>query len=159
MSDIDDRSRPNDPVRLITLWPAMRVHRAGCWDADRALALGRDSGTRTNVDAATIDSGADVDAVLDAIASDLTDSGDWDRPWTAGDFSLAPCVRDAAKARARRRVPPGRCPGSGGPFAVAITARSGGGFVGRRLYAPCPVCRRSFGTGRGVVPAHRRDAR
>lgn len=139
-------------VSLTVLWPAMRVHRTGCSDAAKALSLHRDSATRTNVDASTIDTGDTVDAVLTAIVTDLNDSGDFDPPWTVGDLSVAPCVRDASKVVVAKPVPAGRCPGSGRPFDTSSPRWRG---MGRPMYDPCPVCRRSYGTGRGVLPTHK----
>lgn len=142
-------------VTLTTLYPAMIVHRAGCSDAAKALATGwARGGSATNVDGSLDFSGPDVDSVLAAIVADINDSGDWSSPWRLCDFHVAPCVRDASKVKTPKPVPAGRCPGSGMPFdTTSPSSRWRGG--GRPMYDACPVCRHWYGTGRGVLPAHK----
>lgn len=139
-------------VTLTALYPAMIVHRTGCSDAAKALASGwARGGSASNVDGSQDFSGPDVDSVLASIVQDMNDAGDWDDDWTLADFHVAPCVRDASKVKAPKPVPPGRCPGSGMPFATDGPRWRGG----RPLYDACPSCGYWYGTGRGVLPAHK----
>lgn len=57
---------------------------------------------------------------------------------------VMPCCHKGPKKA--KPVSPDTCPGSGKPFANLSSCR---------LYLPCPVCGRAYGTGRGVVPHHK----
>lgn len=140
---------------ITVLYPAMAIHRHGCTDATRALAEGYDRGTRTNVESSQDFTAESVEAAIALAVEDINDAGDWDNPWQASDFYQYPCLTTEPKPA--KPVPADRCPGSGQPFAVKVGRMTSMGFA-RAMYAPCPVCGRSYGTGRGVLPTHKAPA-
>lgn len=145
-------------VTLTCLYPAIRIHRAGCADIAREVAAGY-ARNGTNVEGTQDFTGSTPDETLTAIVTDLNDSFGWPykdsdepAPWSLAGLSIAPCVRDAARLVSTKPVPADRCPGSGQAFNTAGTRWHGG----RPLYDACPVCGTYMGTGRGSVPAHKR---
>lgn len=82
-------------TKVEILWPAMRVHKAGCADVKKAMREGRDSGTRGSVQHVEPVSGPSLAAVLAAEAAALNaDFGE--DTWQPYDFSVAPCLKGVA---------------------------------------------------------------
>jgi hypothetical protein len=101
------------------------IHADGCADLHRERT---NMGATVNVVEAS-DPKAAVGMLIDA---ELTEMG-----YDASHVKVYPCCSSV-------------CAGVGKAFAIDINVAGG-----RRLYAPCPVCRRPFGTGRGTVPRHK----
>lgn len=65
-----------------------------------------------------------------------------------GDLKVFPCAKSGVpKEVVQKALDPSLCPGTGRPI----------DNPSRRLYLPCPICGQSVGTGRGVVPRHKKQ--
>lgn len=116
------------------------IHAAGCSDIARER---RDYGAKVIGEFPSL--AAAKDGVLD---DEIRRMG-----YGMESVRVYPCTRSGPKAA--KPLAPDVCPGSGQPFAGPITRETRIGTL-RHSNLPCPVCRVPFGTGRGVLPRHKK---
>jgi len=121
---------------------AWSLHAQDCADAERE----KSSGARVEKIVDTID---ELEGYFAATYGQGAEADSGRSP--VDDVQILPCAKNApGPVRARFAD---RCQGSGKPFDAAGPRWEGGS---RPAYDACPVCACWYGTGRGILPAHKR---